>query len=163
MLEIDLLTDTPLPEGTEEADIHRSIHAVFDFVDLPEHPAGVSVAVRTVDDEVIQELNSTYRHKDKPTNVLSFPAEVDFLPDEEPLPLGDIAISVPTILREAGEQSKAPKHHFQHMLIHGTLHLLGYDHLTAKDASAMESLEVNILAQLGISDPYEGTEATDNT
>ena len=98
-------------------------------------------------------LNSRYRGKDYAANVLSFPAEV---PPELGIPLlGDIAICAPVVRREARLQGKKERAHWAHLLIHGTLHLLGHDHRKARTALAMESLETRILATLGISDPYE--------
>lgn len=109
--------------------------------------------VRYVDNHESQLLNATYRQKDKPTNVLSFPFEC---PPGVPLNLlGDLVVCVPVILREADEQNKTATHHFAHMIIHGLLHLFGYDHIEEQEAEEMESLEKHILAQLGIDDPYQ--------
>ncbi len=95
----------------------------------------------------IQQLNRNFRNKDKPTNVLSFPdGENDYL--------GDIAISLETITKEAKEQDKDFYHHFAHMVIHGLLHLKGHDHENDAEAEKMESLEVKILADIGIKNPY---------
>ena len=100
-------------------------------------------------------LNRDFRGKDKPTNVLSFPFEVpDFLIDEEPT-LGDIIIAMPVIEAEAVEQKKSVEHHLAHMTIHGTLHLLGFDHIIDEEAEEMEALEIEILEKLGIANPYE--------
>lgn len=105
------------------------------------------VSILLTNDTRIQELNRDFRDKDKPTNVLSFPSEEeDFL--------GDIAISFNTLEKEAEEQDKEFTHHFIHMLIHGTLHLLGYDHITDEEAEEMESLEIKILDDMGIKNPY---------
>ena len=98
-----------------------------------------------------------YRGKDKPTNVLSFPSE---LPDEmaqflDAFPIGDLVICIPVVLTEALEQQKVPLTHFTHMLVHGTLHLMGYDHETSdEDAEEMEGIEIEILAKLGFENPY---------
>lgn len=109
--------------------------------------------VRFVDNDESQHLNATYRQKNKPTNVLSFPFEC---PPGVPINLlGDLVVCVPVILREADEQNKLAQHHFAHMIIHGLLHLFGYDHIEDQDAKEMESLEIHILAQLGIDDPYQ--------
>lgn len=109
--------------------------------------------VRFVNNDESQQLNATYRQKDKPTNVLSFPFEC---PPGVPINLlGDLVVCVPVILREAEEQNKLTTHHFAHMITHGLLHLLGYDHIEDKDAEEMESLEIHILAQLSIDDPYQ--------
>jgi probable rRNA maturation factor len=110
------------------------------------------VAIRIVGADEGQALNRDYRGKDYPTNVLSFPAE---LPPALNLPLlGDLAICAPVVAREAAEQGKRPRDHWAHLTIHGTLHLLGYDHLEDAEAEAMEALETRILAGLGIADPY---------
>ena len=110
------------------------------------------VAIRIVGTEEGQALNRDYRGKDYATNVLSFPAE---LPPGVDLPLlGDLAICAPVVVREASEQGKHPRDHWAHLTIHGTLHLLGYDHLEDAEAEAMEALETRILAGLGIADPY---------
>lgn len=111
-------------------------------------------------DAEISELNKAWRGKDGPTNVLSFPAEDDFrdVPQtgedlEEPT-LGDVVFAFETITREAGEQDKNFHNHMAHLLVHGVLHLLGYDHQSDEDAGQMESLERRILATLDIADPY---------
>ncbi|GGF53040.1 rRNA maturation RNase YbeY [Alteromonas lipolytica] len=111
------------------------------------------LTVRFVDDDESQALNSEYRGKDKPTNVLSFPFEC---PPEVPLNLlGDLVICVPVIAREADVQQKSVNDHYAHMVIHGTLHLLGFDHIEDDEAEAMEQLEITLLAKLSIDDPYQ--------
>ena len=115
------------------------------------------VSVRIVDEDEMQTLNRDYRDQDKPTNVLSFPAGgVDGLPPGVTPPLGDIVVCAAVVAREAEEQGKTLNDHWGHMLVHGALHLLGHDHMTTSEASAMESLERKILAGLGIADPYQG-------
>ena len=109
------------------------------------------VCVRVVDETEIRELNATYRHKDAVTNVLSFPADVD-LPEARIW--GDVVVCAPVVGREAAEQGKAYADHFAHMVVHGVLHLLGYDHETAAEADVMERLEIEILGRFGVSDPY---------
>ncbi len=117
--------------------------------------AQTEVSVRIVDRDEMQTLNRDYRDKDKPTNVLSFPAgEVAGLPDDEPLPLGDIVICAGVVHDEAVAQGKAVMDHWAHMLVHGTLHLLGYDHKTDAQAAEMEALETRILNEHGVTDPY---------
>ena len=110
-------------------------------------------SVMLTDDAQIRELNRTWRDKDKPTNVLSFPA-----PEQPgldgPRHLGDIALAYETLVRESGEESKELAHHFAHLIVHGVLHLLGYDHEVEAEADIMEALEVKALATLGIADPY---------
>lgn len=106
-------------------------------------------------DAEVQRLNATWRGKDRPTNVLSFPAEpLPGLPEQEEQPLGDIALALGTVEREAAEKGIAADAHITHLLVHGLLHLIGYDHIDADDARQMESLETRILARLGIADPY---------
>ncbi len=110
------------------------------------------LSIRLVDLEESQALNSNYRGKDKPTNVLSFPAD---FPDTLNIPLlGDIIICAPVIAAEAKEQHKALEAHWAHMVVHGALHLLGYDHIDDDDAEEMESLETAILLTLGFPEPY---------
>jgi probable rRNA maturation factor len=111
------------------------------------------VSVMLADDAQIQELNRTWRGKDKPTNVLSFPAP-DQPGTEGPRHLGDIALAYETLVRESEEESKALADHFAHLIVHGILHLLGYDHEDEAEAETMEALEVKALATLGIADPY---------
>ena len=111
------------------------------------------VSVMLTDDARIRELNRTWRDKDKPTNVLSFPAPEQ--PGAEgPRHLGDIALAYETLVRESEEESKALADHYAHLIVHGILHLLGYDHEDEAEAETMEALEVKALATLGIADPY---------
>lgn len=110
------------------------------------------------DDDAVQELNRDYRGKDRPTNVLSFAAldDEDSLPPEGmPVLLGDIVMAFDTVRREAEEEDKPIQQHFSHLIVHGMLHLLGYDHETDGDAREMESLESAILLGLGYPDPYQ--------
>lgn len=112
------------------------------------------VTVVLADDAFIKELNKTFRGKNKPTNVLSFPSSPTTNP-QPPIPhLGDIVLAFETVEREAKEQNKSFRAHAQHLLVHGVLHLLGHDHEKNKDAAAMETLEVKILKKLGVSNPY---------
>ena len=105
------------------------------------------VTLRLVDESESRELNHQYRGKDKPTNVLSFPFEA---PAGITVPLaGDLVICAPVVAREAIEQNKTPEEHWAHMVIHGMLHLQGYDHIEDADAEVMEALEIRLLADLG--------------
>lgn len=115
-----------------------------------------SLTIRLVDDPESQQLNHDYRGKDAPTNVLSFPFELPPGIDDPEVNalLGDLIICAPVVAREAAEQGKPVAHHWAHMVVHGTLHLLGYDHIDPAEAEIMESLERRILATLDIPDPY---------
>ncbi len=133
---------------------------------LQQHPAW-EITVRIVDAEEGKSLNASYRHKDSATNVLSFYyddpfADLNFLDgdddefvNEEQVGLGDIILCAPVILKEAEEQKKSILEHTAHLTVHATLHLLGYDHETEKDAAIMENFEILILQQLGFNNPYE--------
>lgn len=130
---------------------------------------GYEIAVLACDDDRIAELNAEFRGKPTPTNVLSWPAfelaaeEDGAEPDQPPPPdpmmgesLGDIAIAYDTCLREAEDAGKTMTDHVTHLIVHGVLHLLGYDHLRDRDATLMEGLESKILGKMGIADPYRG-------
>lgn len=115
------------------------------------------IGIACVDNDESHQLNAEYRKKDKPTNVLSFPSDIpeEVLPLLDALPLGDLVICIPVVLQEAIEQQKTSIEHFTHMLVHGTLHLMGYDHETSdQDAEEMEALEIEILSKLGFENPY---------
>jgi probable rRNA maturation factor len=121
--------------------------------------ADLSVTVRVVGGAESRKLNRLWRGKDKPTNVLSFPSEilsagVATLPKGESWSLGDLAICAPVVAREAKVQGKLPQAHWAHMVVHGILHLLGYDHENDRDAENMERREIAVLAQFGYPNPY---------
>lgn len=119
--------------------------------------AGGELCIRIITPDESQQLNRDYRGKDKPTNVLSFPFEAPSFDIPGGLPIdiiGDLAICAEVVEREATEQNKVLAHHWAHMVIHGTLHLLGFDHINDDEAEIMESLERELLAQLQIPDPY---------
>ncbi|MFC3031758.1 rRNA maturation RNase YbeY [Pseudoalteromonas fenneropenaei] len=119
---------------------------------LVDYKAEAEMTIRIASAEESQALNRDYRGKDKPTNVLSFPFEA---PPGIELPLiGDLIICPEVVLAESVEQEKTFHDHFAHMVVHGCLHLLGFDHINEEDALEMESIEKQVLADLGISDPY---------
>jgi probable rRNA maturation factor len=142
-------------EADAEAVIHRAIAAAAEIANADHGEA--ELAVMLTDDDGIRTLNSNWRGIDKPTNVLSFPAlqpTGPVGPDDAPRMLGDIAIAYQTTRKEADDEQKPFEHHLSHLAVHGYLHLIGYDHENDADAEIMESLETEILAQLGIPDPY---------
>ncbi len=155
-VEIDLASrHSPLPDETA---LQNWIRAALEAACEPDCRAA-EVSVRIVDDIESQELNARYRGKDKPTNVLSFPAD---LPPELNLPLlGDLVICAPVVAREAQDQGKSLEAHWAHMLVHGCLHLLGYDHIDAADAEIMEALETRIITQLNYPPPYADMDLAD--
>lgn len=110
------------------------------------------VTVRVVDEAESQQLNHSYRGKEKPTNVLSFPFQCP--PGIEMSLLGDLVICAPVVAHEAQEQSKTTDAHWAHMVVHGCLHLLGFDHIKDDEAEQMEAEEIQILQQLGFANPY---------
>ncbi|SFL81081.1 rRNA maturation RNase YbeY [Methylobacterium pseudosasicola] len=144
--------ETAIPEL--ESLVIRAVEA--GLAAAPERPDGpVEVSVMLTDDAAVQELNRTWRGKDKPTNVLSFPAAPQPRHAGAALPLGDVVLAYETLVRESAEQSKPLQNHLSHLLVHGTLHCLGQDHeIGEAEAEAMEALEVAALATLGIPDPY---------
>jgi probable rRNA maturation factor len=149
-------------EPDAEAVIHRAITTAAEMVDAD--TAEAELAVMLTDDAGIRMLNSNWRGIDKPTNVLSFPAlqpSGGSGPDDAPRMLGDIAIAYETTRKEADDEQKPFDHHLSHLAVHGFLHLIGYDHEKDGDAEAMEALEREILAQLGIPDPYADRERMD--
>jgi probable rRNA maturation factor len=160
LTEVLVVADGWRAEPDAEAVIHRAIAAAAETVHAESVEAGfgeAELAVMLTDDAGIRTLNSNWRGIDKPTNVLSFPALQPTGPggpDEAPRMLGDIAIAYETTRKEADDEQKPFDHHLSHLAVHGFLHLMGYDHETDDDAEAMEGLEQEILAQLGIPDPY---------
>jgi len=124
-------------------------------------PDSAEIAVLFTDDAAQRELNREYRGKDRPTNVLSFPAGDTPLPPGMPRPLGDISLAYETVVREAGTGAIAVDAHLRHLILHGLLHLLGYGHENDSDAMIMEQTETRALARLGIADPYRPKQVLD--
>lgn len=146
-LDIQFAIETPpLPTQTQ-------LQAWVD-VALEAYSQQFSMCIRIVDDLESQALNSEYRGKDKPTNVLSFPFEMPDCVELDTEILGDLVVCAPVVATEACEQNKPLFDHWAHMIVHGTLHLLGFDHIKDDEAEEMEQLERDILAKLNISDPY---------
>ncbi|WP_380184408.1 rRNA maturation RNase YbeY [Kalamiella sp. sgz302252] len=145
---LDLQLACERPEGLPaEEDFQHWLEAV-----LPQFQAESEVTIRLVDEAESRELNHTYRSKDKPTNVLSFPFEA---PPGIELPLlGDLIICRQVVEQEAAEQEKPLLAHWAHMVVHGSLHLLGYDHIEDDEAEEMEGIETEIMLALGYADPY---------
>ena len=162
MLEIDIESDEEWDSSTDWSLLVRraaeSALAESAFPQLANGPRPVEISVRLTSDEQVRALNAEWRGKDKPTNVLSFPfIEADELdnPGEGPeLMLGDIVLAKGVCEREAAEKAIPVETHATHLLVHGTLHLLGYDHLDDDQATDMEDREIRALARLGIDDPY---------
>jgi probable rRNA maturation factor len=149
-------------EPEAETVIQRAIATAAEIADAEIGEA--ELAVMLTDDTGIRTLNQNWRGIDKPTNVLSFPALAPTGPagpDDAPRMLGDIAIAYETTRTEADDEQKPFAHHLSHLAVHGFLHLIGYDHENDDDAEAMESLESEILAQLGIPDPYADRDGKD--
>ena len=152
MIELDLQLATTAPTPQE------SVFRQWCELALRDRTADSELTIRIVDEAEGRDLNRDYRGKDYATNVLSFPADPPEGPDGEPLLdiplLGDLVICAQVVEREAAEQGKSPQAHWAHLVIHGCLHLLGYDHLEDAEAEEMEGLERQLLAELGHPDPY---------
>lgn len=164
MLEIDIESDEEWDSSTDWSLLVRraaeSALAESAFPQLASGSRPVEISVRLTSDDQVRALNSEWRGKDKPTNVLSFPMteayELANADGEGPeLMLGDIVLARGVCEREAAEKAVPVETHATHLLVHGTLHLLGYDHHDVDEAADMESREVRALARLGIDDPYE--------
>ena len=153
-LTVDVQVASSSPGVPGAAELESWIDAVLGELDYND---SVEVSLRIVDEDESRNLNREYRAQDKPTNVLSFASDFgDYAPDDLPRALGDIVLCAPVVEREAAEQGKALADHWGHMLVHGTLHLLGYDHMSEAEAAEMEDLERRVLAGLGVADPYDG-------
>ena len=151
---IDIARESPLWQRLPDADalVERAVSAAVTVGGLA-HAPGAELSVVLTDDAGIRKLNAAWRAKDKPTNVLSFPAAAAPMIARSPM-LGDIILAFETVDREAAEARQPPADHFVHLVVHGFLHLFGYDHQDDAEADAMEALETEILAELGIPDPY---------
>jgi probable rRNA maturation factor len=163
MLEIALLPETPWPQGDWEALADRAVSstiAATPHVSLAATPATIEISLRLTSDAEVHALNRQYRGKDKPTNVLSFPmVQPDLIEtlantDDGEVLLGDIVLAYETCAREAAERNVPLEAHATHLIVHGVLHLLGYDHMNDAEAEAMEAIERHVMAALGLHDPY---------
>ena len=152
MIKVDIQRVTTSPELPENQQIRSWVKSTMAAVDKKNR----ELTVRIVDEEEGTQLNEHWRKKKGSTNVLSFPS--GDAKQYTPGLLGDIVLCAPVIIREAGEQKKTLESHWAHMIIHGTLHLLGYDHIKAEEAEEMELLEIRILESLGYKNPYQYNE-----
>ena len=152
-LDIDIQVASAGDRVPDSSQIHRWVAAAVTAGGEHKIDARAELSVRIVDREESRRLNQRYRAQDKATNVLSFPAD---LPAQLQLPLlGDLVVCAPVVICEAREQGKTAEAHWAHMLVHGTLHLLGYDHLEDAEAEVMENLETRILLAMDYPPPYE--------
>jgi probable rRNA maturation factor len=164
MLTLDI--DSNWPSPPDWPDLTATAASVLAQVTLELANPRLAVSILFAGDAEVHALNAEWRGKDKPTNVLSFPMldREDLLalaPDGPPELLGDIALALETCQREADEKGLSLEHHAAHLIVHGLLHLAGYDHeISPADARAMELLEIKALAQMGIADPYGDHEET---
>ena len=158
------------PEWERQGDIEKIVRVAavktLTSAIMPKfaYSKALEISIVLANDDLVQVLNREYRDKDKPTNVLTF-ASMDGEDFEEqllvePLNLGDVILSYQTIDREAQEQGKFILDHMKHLIVHGVLHLLGYDHQNDEEATDMETLEIRILEQLGVQNPYTETSFT---
>ncbi|WP_109809633.1 rRNA maturation RNase YbeY [Sphingosinithalassobacter portus] len=164
MLDVAVLPETPWPDGNWEELATRAAHAAIGqtpYAAWLNTAACIEIAVRMTSDHEVHTLNRQYRDKDKPTNVLSFPMiQPDLLEsvtansDDGEVLLGDIVLAHGVCEAEAGERDVALADHATHLIVHGVLHLLGYDHMGDAEAEAMEAMERAAMVQLGLHDPY---------
>ena len=154
VIDVEIVSDDATIPSIDE--ITNWVRRTLDSVPRP--PQDAELAVRVVDAEEMQLLNCAHRQKDVPTNVLSFPiGEIQGLPAAAGSFLGDIVVCASVVSSEASEQDKPLNDHWAHMLVHGTLHLLGYDHKIDSEAAKMEALEQRVLAQHGVPNPYRAS------
>jgi len=157
-LDLQIALDDEDPHSPGLPPLEQFQHWVEAALQGAEHRAAESeLTIRIVGIDESAELNQAYRHKSGPTNVLSFPFEP--IPGIELPLLGDLIICAPVVQKEAAEQQKSTVSHWAHMVVHGCLHLLGYDHIDPTEAETMEGLEIVILATLGYDNPYEVTQS----
>ena len=164
MLEIALSREDPWPDHDWDMLADRAARTALSLSAQGEMltiAATIEISIRLADDEEVRTLNAQYRQKDKPTNVLSFPMiQPDLLDtvttnsDDGEVLLGDIVLAHGVCAREAAERGISITDHATHLIVHGTLHLLGYDHLGEDEAEAMEAIETDALTSLGLADPY---------
>lgn len=169
MIEIDIAVEEPAWDSAcpdHETLIQRAVDLVFQYspvaMELTANDVEPEISVVLANDDAVHELNRDYRDKDKPTNILSFAMQDGEdgweMPDHPgPCALGDLVVAFETVEREALAESKPFADHLTHLIIHGTLHLLGYDHMNDDEAEVMESLEIQILSTISIKNPYTET------
>lgn len=152
-LQIATSNQPPISESDLQNWVAATLAAAYDAQPDLRPQVPITLTVRIVDSAEGRDLNHSYRGKDYATNVLSFPFEAPPIPLPEVL-LGDLVICAEVVTLEAQEQNKDLRTHWAHMLVHGTLHLLGYDHIEDAEAEHMEALEIAILARMGLPNPY---------
>lgn len=163
MLDVAVLHESGWPGADWEAIARRAVAAAVQhsaYAAFADQPICYEIAVKLTDDAEVHDLNRSYRDKDRPTNVLSFPmVQPDLLEtldnsDDGEVLLGDIVLAEGVCAREAEEKGIPMTSHATHLIVHGTFHLLGYDHMDDMEAEAMEALEIQALASIGLPDPY---------
>jgi probable rRNA maturation factor len=154
---VDLQVASDVGDLPDEEQLERWVASTLRAADA-DHARDFEISVRLVNEDESRELNQRFRNQDQATNVLSFPfSPPDGLPEDTVQSLGDLVICAPVVVREARQQDKAVPDHWAHMVVHGTLHMLGYDHQDDTQAAAMEMLETSILRDFGIENPYRET------
>lgn len=163
MLDTVALVEAPWPDGDWQGLAERAANAAVEVspqAELGTMAAAIEIAVRLTSDDEVHTLNRQYRQQDKPTNVLSFPmVQPDLIEglantDDGEVLLGDIVLAEGVCAAEAAEKGISVADHATHLIVHGTFHLLGYDHMDDNEAEAMEALEIRALLSLGLADPY---------